>query len=147
MPLVDASGNPVLLDREEKEYAAGGLRIRIQATPEDLLQRALAGAQKMAGQQVGMIVMQRTGSQVVAQKEAMEAASKITDPFAMEPGALAVFLYLAREIEYRDRVITDMAKRLDKLDDEKTDLEHPYPSVPIPEPVKGEEKSSDESIN
>ena len=91
MSLVDAVGNPVILDREEKEYSAGGLRVKLQATPEDMLQRALAGAQKMAGQQAGMIAMQKTGSQAIAQQEAMEVASKVTDPFAMEPAALAVF--------------------------------------------------------
>ena len=147
MSLVDAVGNPVILDREEKEYSAGGLRVKLQATPEDMLQRALAGAQKMAGQQAGMIAMQKTGSQAIAQQEAMEVASKVTDPFAMEPAALAVFLLLAREIEFRDKVIADLASRLDKLDNKKTNLEHPYPSVSIQEPKKKEKKESDKSVN
>lgn len=147
MSLVDAGGNPVIVDREEKEFSAGGMRIRLQALPEDLLQRALAGAQKMAGQQAGMIVMQKTGSQATAQSEAVSAASKVRDPFAMEPAALAVFMFLAREIEYRDRVISEMAARLDKLDDRETNLEHPYPSAPIPEPPDDEEKESSSSAN
>ena len=86
------------------------------------------------GQQAFSQAMQRTGNAVVAQTEAQTALAGIQDPFAMEPCAMAVFMYLSREVEYRDAVIEQLNERLVGLGAKPLDVEHPYPPTsPVPD--------------
>ncbi len=146
--LVGPDGHtPLVAETEKISYKAGGLRLDIDEaiTPDVVLKQALAAAQQMIGQQAAGQHMQQTGSQVAAEIAGRTAASGVKDPFSMEPCALAIFMYLAREIEYRDRVIGDMAKRLDTLDGGKTDLEHPYP--PSSKKLGAPDKQADSGEN
>jgi hypothetical protein len=128
--LVGPDGHtPLVAEKMKISYKAGGLRIDIDASlpPDVILTQALGRAQQAIGQQAAAQEMQKSGSQAAAQLAGQAAASGIRDPFTMEPCALAIFMYMSRELEYRDRVIEDMAKRLDALDGGETKLEHPYP--------------------
>ena len=113
---------PVQSDMPERRYRAGGLEIKTPGTTSLLLQRAMEGAQQMIGQQVYAAALQRSGSAAVAQQEAQTAVTSIRDPFQLEPCALAVFMYLAREIEHRDRVLSEMNEKLKALGAEPVDL-------------------------
>jgi hypothetical protein len=119
-------------DAPRMKYRAGGLSFESPLPPDALLTKAVAGAREAIGAQVYQATLQKTGSPTAAQAEASTAASTIGDPFVMEPAAMAVFMYLSREIEYRDLVIAQMNERLVSLGAKPLDVEHPYP-VPVPE--------------
>lgn len=116
MPLVGLDGQEISSEKEPIKYEVGGVIIEIAETPEMVLQKALLGAQQLVAQQVGQMALQKTGSHMVAQTEAQAAASKVNNPFQIEPGAFAIFMLMSREIEHRDRVIEGLSKRLDALD-------------------------------
>jgi len=124
-------------------YRAGGLRFEIGLVPDQLLNKALAGAQQMIGGQAYAAAMKKSGSAVVAQNEGNTAAAAVQDPFIMEPCAMAVFMYLSRELEYRDRLIEQLNERLVMLGAEPLDVEHPYPVPEEPDPV---EEASEEEL-
>lgn len=124
MSLVGLDGQKIASTDAEAEavaYEVGGICIDAVDTPETTLQKALEGARQMVGQQVGQMALQRTGSEVVAVTEAQAAASKVTNPFQIEPCALALFMLMAREIEHRDGVMSALAARLDALDGNTSD--------------------------
>lgn len=129
---------PVKSDAPLIQYKAAGLRFDTQLSPEDLLNKAINGAQQAIAAQVYQSSMQKSGSAVVARSEANSAAANVTDPFMLEPCAMAVFMYLSREIEYRDLIIEQINKKLQDLGQEALDLTHPYPLE------KKEEKSDEE---
>jgi len=87
--------------------------------------------------------MRETGNKVVAQAEGNSAAAGVRDPFMLEPAAMAVFMYVAREIQFRDRVIADMNKRLVALGAEPIDLTHPHP---VPTAPSVDEDESEEEL-
>lgn len=132
MSLVGLDGQEISTEIKTAKYEVGGVQIDAADTPEMMLQKALAGAQQIVGQQVGQMAMQRSGSQVVAQTEAQAAASKVMNPFQLEPAALAIFMLMSREIEHRDRVISALAARLDALDGNGSEelLKKPWPKEP-----------------
>lgn len=129
MSLVGPDGQEISSKTNPTTYEVGGIRVDAADTPEMMLQKALAGAQQIVAQQVGQMAMQRSGSQVVAQTEAQAAAGKVVNPFQLEPAALAIFMLMSREIEHRDRVIFELAKRLDALDGNSSEelLKKPWP--------------------
>jgi hypothetical protein len=106
-----------------------------------MLTKAIVGAKQAIGQRVFTEVMQRTQNTIAAQTEAQTAVAGIADPFTMEPCAMAVFMYLSREVEYRDAVIEQLNERLVGLGAKPIDVEHPYPPT---EPVPEEEAEEDE---
>jgi hypothetical protein len=132
---------PIKSEIPSISYSAGGLKFDAPAKPNDMLTKAIVGAKQAVGQQAFSQAMQRTGNAVVAQTEAQTALAGIQDPFAMEPCAMAVFMYLSREVEYRDAVIEQLNERLVGLGAKPIDVEHPYPPT---EPVPEEEAEEDE---
>jgi len=136
--IVGPDGNPVQSEVEKKKYAAGGLAFEHDAVPEQLLGKALNQARQAIGTQAYQQAMQRVANASVANVEAQTAASNVNDPFLLEPAAMAVFMYLCREIEYRDKLIGQISKRLENLGETPLDLEHPYPE---PEIIKDETQS------
>ena len=114
-------------------YMAGGLRFGSGVTPDTMLQSALERSQQMIGQQAYNRALSEGKNAQVAQVMAVTAVSTMTDPFAMEPCAAAVFMYMSRELEYRDRIITQMNERLQALGAKPLDLTHPYP-IPLEKP-------------
>lgn len=132
---------PIKSEAPSINYSAGGLKFDASAKPNDLLTKAIVGAKQSFGQRVFAEVMQRTQSAVAAQTEAQSAVAGIADPFTMEPCAMAVFMYLSREVEYRDAVIEQLNERLVGLGAEPIDVEHPYPPT---EPAPEEEAEEDE---
>lgn len=129
---------PIQSDLPTHTYRAGGLRFDAKLTPDMLLTKAVQGAQQAVGQQIYAQVLQKTKSAFTAQTEAQTAASNVRDPFTLEPCAMAVFMYLSRELEYRDKIIEQLNDRLTKLGAEPLDLTHPYP---IPDPVAAQEEA------
>lgn len=138
--IVGPDGSPVKSEVERKKYAAGGLAFEHDALPEQLLTKALNQARQAIGTQAYQQAMQRVANAAVANIEAQTAASNVKDPFLLEPAAMAVFMYLCREIEYRDEVIAQINKRLENLGATPLDLEHPYPE---PEIIKDETNSEE----
>lgn len=128
---------PIQSDLPTKKFRAGGLQFDTVMTPDMLLTKALQGAQQALANQAYQETMQRLKSAVAAQSAAQTAASTCGDPFTLEPAGMAVFMYLAREIEYRDKVIEQINERLVKLGAEPLDMTHPYP-VPDPPPPEGD---------
>jgi len=124
---------PIQSDLPKKKFRAGGLQFDTVMTPDMLLNKALQGAQQAVANQAYQQTMQQTKSAVAAQSAASTAAAACGDPFTLEPSAMAVFMYLAREVEYRDLIIEQLNDRLVKLGAEPLDLTHPYP-VPAPPP-------------
>ncbi len=116
-----------------KKFLAGGLSFKTQLVPEMLLDKALKGAKQMVGAQAYQAALERTKSHTIAQTEGQTAAATVGDPFLMEPCAMAVFMYLSREIEYRDLVIEQLNERLESLGAKPIDVAHPYPE-PAPPP-------------
>jgi hypothetical protein len=114
--IVGPDGHEVSSQAKPIDYEVGGIRIGVAETPESMLQKSLAGAQQLIAQQAYQSTLEKTGSAIVAQTEAQSMASKVANPFHIEPAALAVFMLMAREIEHRDRVIAALASRLDALD-------------------------------
>jgi hypothetical protein len=146
MPIVGLDGHEISSEKQNIRYEVGGVRIETPETPEVSLQRALEGAQILVGQQVGQAALNRSGSHVVAQAEAQTAASKVTNPFHLEPGALAVFMLMSREIEHRDRVIEALAKRLDAIDGQDSTelLKKQWAAAQIEQVEKSEDDSGSE---
>ena len=141
---------PIQSDLPVKEFRAGGLQFSTSMTPDMLLTKAVQGAQQAIAQQTYQAVIQRlTASPLVTQSqahtqataEAQSAASKVGDPFTLEPAGMAVFMYLAREIQYRDAIIEQVNERLQKLGADPLDMTHPYP---VPEPPEESEESEGE---
>lgn len=141
--IVGADGQKISSKEEEINYEVGGVRICVPKTPKDMLEIALNGAQQIVGQQAGQAALERTKSHVAAQAEAQVAASKVGNPFQLEPGALALFMLMSREIEHRDRVIADLARRLDALDGKDSNelLKKPWPDPVMPMPGQTDAKS------
>lgn len=133
---------PIKSEAEMKRYRAGGLQFDTNMTPDQLLSKALNTARQAIGAQAYQAAMQKTGSAVAATTEAQTAAMNVGDPFMIEPAAMAVFMYLAREIEYRDLVIAEINKRLEALGAGPVELEHPYPPPP---PQEAPESAEDEA--
>lgn len=129
--IVGPDGSPVQSEVKKKKYAAGGLAFEHDAVPEQLLGKALNQARQAIGTQAYQQSMQRVANAAVANVEAQTAASSVNDPFLLEPAAMAVFMYLCREIEHRDKVIDQINKRLENLGAAPLDLEHPYPEPEI----------------
>ena len=127
---------PIKSDLPQKKFRSGGLQFDTELTPDMLLSKALQGAQQALANQAYQQTMQQTRSAVAATAAATAAASSCGDPFALEPSAMAVFMYLSREVEYRDGIIEQLNERLVKLGAEPLDLTHPYP-VPEPPPKDG----------
>jgi len=134
---------PIQSDLPKKKFRAGGLQFDTVMTPDMLLTKALQGAQQAVANQAYQQTMQQTKSAVAAQSAATTAASSCGDPFTLEPSAMAVFMYLAREVEYRDKIIEQLNDRLVKLGAEPLDLTHPYP-VPDPPPPEEDEDGEGE---
>jgi hypothetical protein len=132
---------PIKSDAPLVKYQAGGLMFETQMIPDDLLNKALQGAKQMIGGQIYAAAMKRTGSVVAAQAECNSAAAGVRDPFMLEPAAMAVFMYLSREIQFRDRVLAEVNERLVALGAEPVDLTH---SHPVPGAASPEEEESDE---
>ncbi len=129
---------PVQSEVEPIEYRAGGLLFKTPMTPGDVLTQAVQSAQHMIGAQVYDQVFKETRSALAAQTKAQVAASEVGDPFTLEPAAMAVFMYLSREIEFRDALLEQLNDRLVELGVEPLDLTHPYPLPPEPEPDDGD---------
>lgn len=145
--LVGEDGKPITVEKIEEEekkeeerkvaeaiqhtYKAGGFEITIGGTPEAVLLQTLREKRNSVEQHVMMQGRAQNVDPMIASAAAKQESSKITHPFVGEHCALAVLMCLSREIEYRDRVIADLSKRLDALDGKTTDLEHPYP-IPTP---------------
>lgn len=132
---------PIRLEQKSKDkakesefhYMAGGLRFGSSVAPDAMLQSALERSQQMIGQQAYNKALSERKNAQVAQVMAVTAVSTMTDPFAMEPCAAAVFMYLSRELEYRDSIIAQMNERLQGLGAKPLDLTHPYP-LPLEKP-------------
>lgn len=133
---------PIQSDAPQFDYHAGGLKIRTPMVPDAMLTDALQRAQQTIGNQIYGQVLKKTGSAVAAQTEAQTAVAGIGDPFTLEPCAAAVFMYLAREVEYRDLIIEQLNERLVSLGAQPLDVEHPYPLPPEPEPGEGEQEGA-----
>lgn len=145
---------PIQSDLPQKEFRAGGLQFGTVMTPDMLLNKAIQGAAQAIAQQTYQAVAQRLSasplmkvppSQIHSQAtaEAQKAAAKVRDPFTLEPAAMAVFMYLSREIEYRDMLIGQISERLQGLGAEPLDLTHPYP-VPPPKESESEDEGDEE---
>lgn len=135
---------PIQSDLPQHKFRAGGLQFETTMTPDMLLSKALQGARQALAGQAYQQAMQQTGSPTAAQGAAQTAAASCGDPFALEPTAMAVFMYLAREIEYRDGIIEQIRDRLVKLGSEPLDLTHPYP---LPDPPPEDAPSDDEGAS
>ena len=135
---------PVKSDMPKLEYRAGGLRFLTELIPDALLTKALLGAKEMIGQQIYALTLRKTKSATIAQSEAQTAAAATQDPFTMEPAAMAVFMYLSREIEYRDKVIEQISERLVAIGADPINVEHPYPEPPPPSEDEEESESEEE---
>jgi len=122
MSIVDSSGKAVQSEREVVTYQVGNVSLSTDALPGDKLQEALAGARQMMAMQLMQSARQQAAQggihipeeslkvQVTAQ------ASKIEDPFKMEPAAQAVFMMLANELKTRDNAIRALEERIEKLE-------------------------------
>lgn len=143
--IVGPDGSPVQSEVKRKKYSAGGLAFEHDAIPEQLLGKALTQARQAIGSQAYQQSMQRVANAAVANIEAQTAASNVNDPFTLEPAAMAVFMFMCREIEYRDKLIEQINKRLEILGAAPLDLEHPYPEPEIPEvETPGEQSEASE---
>lgn len=104
------------------KYKVGNVVLDTNATPADKLQQALEGARQMAQMQLAAAARQQasaSGLHLSAEGiriQAIAEASKIVDPFQMEPCAQAVFMLLATEIAERNAVIEKLKERIDKLE-------------------------------
>ena len=114
----------------ELHYKAGGLHFGSDMTPEAMLQGALEKAQQSVGNKAYNESRSSGNNDQSAQMAGTMAASAVTDPFMMEPAAAAVFMYLSRELEYRDGIIAQLSERLVALGAEPLDTIHPYPVAP-----------------
>lgn len=133
---------PLKSDAPQIEYHAGGLKLGTPVIPDMLLTDALQRAQQTIGNQIYAQVFEKTGNRAAAQTEAQTAVAGIGDPFTLEPCALAVFMYLSREVEYRDMLIAQLNERLVKLGADPLDVEHPHPLPSEPESGDGEQEGA-----
>lgn len=131
------------VNREESKRAAAIQKMEDAADPgpeksaEQLSEEALAKAQAL-GKSIA-------AGEALAQAEAQAAAEGVVDPFEMEPCAMAVFMFLSRELEYRDLVIEQLNDRLISLGAQPLDVEHPHPTTwTDTSPAEPEEASAPE---
>ncbi len=110
-------------------YKAGGLAFSTPSTPNSNLTSAFVRAKQSMGQRAFMGAKNLDETDAVAQAKAQDAAEAVVDPFEMEPCAMAVFMFLSREVEYRDLVIEQLNERLVELGVKPIDVEHPYPAA------------------
>lgn len=142
--LVGPDGETLIKGNQpEIEFRAGGLRFSTPLTPDTLLSRAVQGARRMAADQAYQQSMRLEGSAWAAQQAAQVAAASVSDPFILEPAAMAVFMYLSREIEFRDRVLSEINERLTRLGVDPINLRHPYP-YPEPNATDDAEEGTDD---
>lgn len=125
------------------KYKAGGLAFEAPGTPNGMLTNAFVRAKQSMGQRAFMAAQNEEKGDLISQAAAQTAAEAVVDPFEMEPCAMAVFMFLSREVEYRDLVIEQMNERLVALGAKPIDVKHPYPAAP--EPEGPEEGSGDAS--
>ncbi len=126
MSIIDPNGKDLSSTRQEEtiSYKVESVTLESNATPNDKLHEALAGARQMATMQLMMQAKQQAAQKGLMIPEeslrvqAMAEASKITDPFKMEPCAQAIFMMLAKEIESRDATIKSLTERIEKLENE-----------------------------
>jgi hypothetical protein len=144
MSLVDSSGKPIDTDMlgPVKVYEISGIRMKSPLSPNQMLERALIGAQQGIAQNVGMSVLAQGGSEAQAQAAASKAASEIRSPFQVEPCAEAIFMIVAQEIARRDKLISALSERLHALDGKDLpDLD--VQSGPMPEAPEPAEKTEE----
>jgi len=120
MSIVDPSGKAIQPDREIVTYEVGNVKLATNALPGDKLQEALAGARQMATMQLMAAARQSQGGIHIPEEslrvQAVAEASKIEDPFKMEPAAQAVFMMLANQIQAQAEVIQDLRGRIETLE-------------------------------
>jgi hypothetical protein len=112
--------------KKKHTYKAGGLKMESTLTPDVVLQDALSRIQKMVGEQTYMATLKKYKDAIMANAHAQAAVSRENDPFGMEPCAMAVFMYLCREIDHRDRIIEQIQDRLTSLGAEPLNTSHLY---------------------
>jgi hypothetical protein len=127
MSIIDPNGNGInSKEKETNQYKIGSINLETTATPNSKLHEALSGARQMATMQLMMRAKQQAAERGIAipeeslKMQAMVEASKIEDPFQMEPCAQAVFMLLANEIESRDGIIRELCGRVERLENELT---------------------------
>ncbi len=101
-------------------YKVGGICIETPATPADQLHVAMEKCQKTVAQHVYEGALQQGAPEMEARAAATNAAAEVPSPFVMEPAAQAVFMLLASEIAWRDKLIDNLAARLETIDGQKT---------------------------
>lgn len=122
MSIVDPNGKAVQSERETVTYTIGNVSLTTDAVPGDKLGEGLAGARQMATMQLMAAGRQQAKQGGIHMPEAslkvqaMAEASKIEDPFKMEPCAQAVFMMLANELKTRDNTISALEERIEKLE-------------------------------
>ena len=125
MSIVDPNGKTVQSEREAVTYTIGNITLTTDAVPGDKLGEGLAGARHMATMQLMAAGRQQAtqgGIHIPEESlkvQAMAEASKIEDPFKMEPCAQAVFMMLANELKTRDNTIRKLEERIEKLECEQ----------------------------
>ena len=140
---------PLKAEGKKISYQAGGLQFNSPVEPDAMLVHALNKSKQAVGNNVFTQVLQNNGTELQAQMEATSAVNGLTDPFAMEPCAAAVFMYMSREIEYRDKIISQILERLAELGANPIDTTHPYPAKGAPSeaqvaPERGSEPAVDD---
>jgi len=116
--IIGVDGNPLdmaKLSKKPNRYAVGEVQIISTETPNDRLNTALQGARQMAVAQVAQQLMVKGVSQEDAVVRGNAEASKIASPFQMEPAAEAVFMLLSQEISKRDEQISELHRKLEKI--------------------------------
>lgn len=149
--ILGANGEKAAEQAQEQEapnfdYAVGGIEMASPETPETVLQRAVMGAKQIVHQQAGQAAMAQLNDHSIARQAANAAANACNNPFAIEPAALAVFMLMSREIEWRDKVISKFAERLDKLDGESSE-ELLKRSWPDPQKTQDENAPEDDAFD
>lgn len=123
MTIVDPNGKSMKTEQEVVTYEVGNIKLDSNQTPNNKLEEGLIGARQMAAAQLSQMARQRMAETGVAMPEeslrlqVMAEASKITDPFKMEPCAQAIFMLLAIEISQRDDTIKSLNDRIEKLEE------------------------------
>ena len=122
MSIVDSSGKALQSEREVVTYKVGNINLTTDAVPGDKLGEGLAGARQMAMMQLMAAAKQQAANSGLhipeesLRVQATAEASKIEDPFKMEPCAQAVFMMLANELKTRDNTIRALEERIEKLE-------------------------------
>lgn len=128
--LIDHEGKPLVLEAEPNAYTVEGICIRSPSTPQEHLRSALHESQKMVAQSVYLQARRGGADEMVAQSDAATAAAGIKSPFQIEPCAEAVFMLLAKEVAWRDKIILNLAGRLEALDGQKAPEKPEPPADP-----------------